>query len=107
MFGWTWKSSEETAEPAGFVTVIGPVVAVSGTTAVSSRFDTTWKEADTPLKPTDRVAVKRVPWIVTVMPVGPTPGENDVIVGGRPAATISGRAATSARPTARARSRLR
>src|SRR5436853_279728 len=71
MFGWTWKSSVDAAEPAGFVTVIGPVVAVSGTTAVNSWFETTWNDADTPLNWTDRVAVKRLPWIVTVMPVGP------------------------------------
>src|SRR3954470_4541948 len=105
MFGWTRKSCVDTTEPAGFVTVTGPVVAVSGTTAVSSWFDTTWKDADTPLKRTDRVAVKRVPWIVTVMPVGPTPGENDVIVGGRLAATISGSEARSANPSVAARTR--
>src|SRR3954447_14569433 len=106
MLGWTWKSSAETAEPAGFVTVIGPVVAVGGTTAVSSRFETTWKDAaSTPLKLTDLTAVNRVPWIVTVRPVGPSPGENDVIVGGSPAATRSGSDAIIPSPSTAATNR--
>jgi hypothetical protein len=107
MFGWTWNSSVETADPAGFVTVIGPVVAVGGTTAVSSWFETTWNEAATPLKLTDLVAVNRVPWIVTVIPVGPSLGENDVIVGGSPAATRSGSDAIIPSPSTAATNRRR
>jgi hypothetical protein len=68
--------------PLAFVTVIRPVVAPIGTTAVSLVDETTLKLlAAVPLNFTEVVPVKFVPLIVTVVPLGPLVGENDVIVG--------------------------
>jgi hypothetical protein len=68
--------------PLAFVTVIRPVVAPIGTTAVSLVDETTLKLlAAVPLNFTEVVPVKFVPSIVTVVPLGPLVGENDVIVG--------------------------
>jgi hypothetical protein len=68
--------------PLAFVTVIRPVVAPIGTTAVILVDETTLKLlAATPSNLTEVVPVKLVPSIVTVVPLGPLVGENDVIVG--------------------------
>jgi hypothetical protein len=65
------------------VTVILPVVALAGTLTVIlvPALFTLNPGAFTPLKATDVVPVKFVPLIVTVVPTGPEPGENDVIDG--------------------------
>lgn len=75
--------------PLAFVTVIGPLVAPTGTTAVSLVDETTLKlVAATPPNLTEVVPVKFVPSIVTVVPLGPLVGENDVIVGDPAGVTV-------------------
>ena len=70
------------AEPAGVVTLIGPVVAVEGTVAVIWVAEFTTNVAATLLNVTAVAPVKFVPVIVTDAPTGPNVGVNDVIVGG-------------------------
>jgi hypothetical protein len=71
------------AEPAGVVTLIGPVVAVAGTVAVICVAEFTVNVvAATLLNVTAVAPVKFVPVIVTDVPTGPNVGVNDVIVGG-------------------------
>jgi hypothetical protein len=70
------------AEPAGVVTLIGPVVAVDGTVAVIWVAEFTTNVAATLLNVTAVAPVKFVPVIVTDVPTGPNVGVNDVIVGG-------------------------
>jgi hypothetical protein len=78
----TVKSVALVPVPLAFVTVIRPVVAPEGTTAVILVDETTLKLlAAVPLNLTDVVPVKFVPSIVTVVPLVPLVGENDVIVG--------------------------
>jgi hypothetical protein len=63
------------AVPPGVVTLIAPVVAVVGTTAVTCVAETTWKlAAATPLNFTPDVALRLLPVIVTVVPLGPLLG---------------------------------
>ena len=63
-----------------FVTVMGPVVAVAGTTAFSDVADTNvLLVAATPLNLTALDELKPSPVRVTVVPAGPLAGENDVI----------------------------
>jgi hypothetical protein len=71
------------AVPAGVVTVILPVVALAGTFTVIlvPALFTLNPGAFTPLKFTEVVPPKFVPLMVTVVPTGPEPGENDVIDG--------------------------
>ena len=76
-----------TWEKLGVVTRIGPVVAPTGTTAVTdvAEFTVTFT-ADVALNTT--VAPQRfVPVIVTLVPTGPLVGVNDVIVGASDAKT--------------------
>lgn len=70
--------------PPGFVTVMGPVVAVKGTKTVMDVSETMVKPvAGTPLKATAVAVVKPVPAIVTrVSEGGPLRGLNMLIVGG-------------------------
>jgi hypothetical protein len=75
-------------EPAGVVTLIGPVVAPAGTVAAILVALTTLNVAATPLKVTLVAPVKFVPVIVTVVPTGPKVGVNEVIVGA-PAAVVT------------------
>jgi hypothetical protein len=78
----TVKSVALVPVPLAFVTVIGPLVAPVGTTAVSLVDETMSKLlAATPSNLTEVVPVKLVPSIVTVVPLGPLAGEKDVIVG--------------------------
>ena len=78
----TVKSVALVPVPLAFVTVIRPVVAPTGTTAVILVDETTLKLlAAVPSNLTEVVPVKFVPSIVTVVPLGPPVGENDVIVG--------------------------
>jgi hypothetical protein len=70
------------AEPAGVVTLIGPVVAVEGTVAVIWVAEFTTNVAATLLNVTAVAPVKFVPVIVTDVPTGPNVGVNEVIVGG-------------------------
>lgn len=79
--GATVKSSVLVALPAELVTVIGPVVAPEGTTALIRVPDTTVKVAPTPLKATEDVPAKFVPVMVTVLPTAPMDGENEEMVG--------------------------
>ena len=67
--------------PLGVVTVILPVTAPAGTTAVILVDEFTTKVAETPPNLTEVVPVKFVPLIVTEVPTGPDIGENDEIVG--------------------------
>jgi hypothetical protein len=67
--------------PIGVVTVILPVTAPAGTTAVILVDELTTKVAETPPNLTEVVPVKFVPLIVTEVPTGPDIGENDEIVG--------------------------
>jgi hypothetical protein len=69
------------AEPAGVVTLIGPVVAVDGTVAVIWVAEFTTNVAATLLNVTAVAPVKFVPVMVTDVPASPDVGVNDVIVG--------------------------
>jgi hypothetical protein len=75
-------------DPAGVVTLIGPVVAPAGTVAVILVALTTLNVAAVPLKVTPVASVKFVPVMVTVVPTGPKVGVNEVIVGA-PAAVVT------------------
>ena len=77
----TTKLDELVPVPAGFVTVIGPVVAPVGTVAVILVLEFTVKLAATPAKLTAVVPVKLPPVMVTVVPAGPLVGEKEVIEG--------------------------
>jgi len=75
--------------PLEFVTVIRPVLAPAGTTAVIWVEELTVKlVAATPPNFTEVVPVKLVPTIVTEVPTGPLVGENEVIVGEPAAVTV-------------------
>jgi len=77
------KSLSLLTVPFGVVTIILPVVAFVGTTAVIIVADTTVTVAEAvPLNVTAVVPVKFVPFIVTVSPYLPLVGEKLVIVGG-------------------------
>lgn len=70
------------ADPAWVVTIIGPVVALVGTTAVIWVAERAVKLTEwTPLKRTAESWVKFDPKIVTVVPGAPLAGENELIVG--------------------------
>jgi hypothetical protein len=64
------------AVPAGFVTLIGPVVALAGTVAVICVFESTPYVAATPLNLTAVVPEKLTPVMTTLAPTPPLPGEN-------------------------------
>ncbi len=71
------------AVPPGFVTAMGPVVALAGTTVVIVVFVEGVKKADAePLNVTAVAPRKFVPVIVTVVPIPPLVGVKEVIVGG-------------------------
>jgi hypothetical protein len=77
----TVNKSVVVAVPVGVVTLIDPLVAAAGTTAVNWVSDPTLKLAVAPLKATAVVPVKPLPVSVTDEPGHPDPGVNDVIVG--------------------------
>src|SRR2546426_644309 len=70
------------AEPAGVVTLSGPVVAPVGTIAWIAVAEVTVKLALTLLKLTAVAPVRLVPLMVTLVPAGPLVGAKLVIVGG-------------------------
>jgi hypothetical protein len=72
------------AVPTGVVTVIVPVVAPAGTTAVTEVAVFAENVAVTPLNLTDVTPVRFVPVMTTLVPTGPLVGANDVIVGAEP-----------------------
>ena len=72
---------ELVAVPAELVTVIGPVVATSGTVALNRVSELTEKLAAAPLKATPVAPVKCAPVMVTQHPVIPLVGENELMVG--------------------------
>ncbi len=79
---FTVKVPELTADPPGVVTVILPVVAPAGTVAVTVVVFTTWDVvALVPLNRTEVDPMMFVPVIVTLVPMPPDVGENEVIVG--------------------------
>ena len=101
----TVKSKELVAVPSGVVTVIGPVVAPSGTVAVIWVSSSTAKVGSgVPLKATSVAPVKPEPVMVTVVPTVPCVGENPVIVGSTAPAGVP-TTATSAIATTDALSR--
>ena len=70
------------AVPPGVVTLIGPVVAIAGTVAVSVVDSNTLKLiALAPLNITAVAPVKSVPVMVTLVPTGPLVGAKLVMVG--------------------------
>jgi hypothetical protein len=69
------------AVPPGVVTEMGPVVAPVGTVAVIWVLEFTVYVAETWLNLTAVAPVKLVPAIATEVPIGPTVGVKDVIVG--------------------------
>jgi hypothetical protein len=77
----TVKSVALVAVPAGFVTVIFPVVALPGTVAVILMSELRVKAAASPLNLTDVVPLKFVPLIVTLAPTAPLGGANPEIPG--------------------------
>jgi hypothetical protein len=78
----TTNGCELVAMPPGVVIVMGPVIAPSGTVAVSCVSEATLKVlALMPLKETAVAPVKPVPKIITLVPIGPLGGEKPLIVG--------------------------
>jgi hypothetical protein len=75
------KSVELDVVPSEFVTLMGPVVAPTGTLVVIWVSESTVNVADVPLKSTAVVPLKFDPVIVTVVATGPLVGLNDVIDG--------------------------
>jgi len=67
--------------PNGVVTVMGPTVVPAGTVAVIVVLAVTVNAAATPLNATFVAPAKLVPVIVTVVPIGPKVGVNEVTVG--------------------------
>jgi hypothetical protein len=80
----TVKLEALVAVPPGPVTVMAPVVVPAATVARSTTSLSTAKlEAAVPLKDTAVTPVKREPWTVTSVPIGPLVGAKEVIEGGR------------------------
>jgi hypothetical protein len=77
----TSKLLELTAVPPGVVTRILPSVAPDGTVAVILVEEFTVNDAETLLNVTELTLTKFVPLIVTEVPTGPDPGENELIEG--------------------------
>jgi hypothetical protein len=77
----TVKAVTEVAVPLGVITEIGPVVAPGGTVAVIRVTEFTVNVAVTLLNMTAVAPKKSVPVIVTIVPMGPEVGVNDVMVG--------------------------
>src|SRR5581483_1068345 len=76
----TLKAVELVAVPAGVVTLIRPLMAPSGTTAVICELESTVNTAGTPsLKSTAVAPSKFAPKIVTCVPTGPDDGVNESI----------------------------
>ena len=70
------------AVPPGVVTLSGPVVAPAGTVALTCVSEVTVNVvAPVPLKLTPLAPVKPVPVSVTLVPIGPLAGVNDVMLG--------------------------
>lgn len=78
----TTKSTVLVPVPDGPVTVIRPVVAPAGTTAVICVGESTVNVVATPPNETPVAPLKFVPVSTTVVPTRPNVGENDEIVGG-------------------------
>src|SRR4051794_7872868 len=84
IFGVTFRVAADRAPvpPAVVETVSLPLVALVGTFATSLFGDTTvGARKSAPVKCTALVPSKPEPLIVTAVPIGPLPGENDVIFG--------------------------
>ena len=79
--GGTVKPPGLRADPAAVVTTIAPVVAPAGTVATSQVSQRTENVAGTPLNVTDVAPARYVPWIATLVPTAPDPGERLVTVG--------------------------
>src|SRR5262249_35675936 len=79
----TVKMLELIASPAGFVTIIGPVIAFDWTAAVICVSELTLKSVLTLPNRTLVAPVKFVPVIVTAVFTGPLVGEKLVIEGGK------------------------
>jgi hypothetical protein len=77
----TVNAAELVAVPPAVITVICPVEAPEGTTAVIDEDEPTVKVALTPLNFTDVAPVKLVPLIVTVIPIAPLVGEKPEMPG--------------------------
>ena len=77
-----------TAVPPGVVTVIGPLLAPAGTTALMLVADCTVKVAALPLKATAVAPVNPEPLMVTRVPAGPLLGENELIAGAGAVVTL-------------------
>ena len=80
--GATVNAAALVAVPPGVVTLIRPVVAPVGTTAVILIAEFTVKLAGIPLKVTAIAPVNVVPLMVTLLPITPPVGVKLVIVGG-------------------------
>jgi hypothetical protein len=82
--GGTVKVAALAAVPMGVVTLIGPVVALAGTTALIRVPVFIEKVAEAPLNVNDVAPAKLVPLMVTLIPTAPLVGEMLVIVGSKP-----------------------
>jgi hypothetical protein len=90
------------AVPAGLITVILPVVALTGTVALTEVVETSVRaEDETPLNFTAVTVSRLSPEIVTWVPTGAELGENAVITGPRPGAKATPRKAVLAGAVAR------
>jgi hypothetical protein len=95
--------SELVAVPVTFVTAIGPLTALSGTTTFKRSSETTWNAAATPPIVTLLVAPKLVPRTVTLSPEVPEEGVKEAIVGafgatgGDPTSQLAGEVLSPAR----------
>ena len=91
MCGATVKLAADVAEPKELVSVIGPLVAPLGTLALNCVSEMAHiVVAGVPLKLTPVVPVKFVPVRVTVQPVDPLVGENELTVGIPAESTVNG-----------------
>lgn len=79
----TTKFAALTAVPPGAVTLMGPVVAPAGTSAVSCELLPREKLALNPLNCTAVTLVKLLPVMVIVLPATPPPGLNPLTMGRR------------------------
>jgi len=91
MCGVMVKLAADAAEPKELVSVIGPLVAVLGTLALNWVSEMAHMVvAGVPLKLTPVVPVKFVPVRITVQPVDPLVGENELTVGIPAESTVNG-----------------
>jgi hypothetical protein len=97
--GNTENDPAEVAVPAEVVTLILPLLAATGTVAVSFEDETSFHVAFTPPNATDFTLVKFLPVIVTLVLVTPDVGVNDDTAGPAATAAVAGTTASTMQNT--------